>query len=189
MRWQTTLSAIRATKLELARIDPRAGMPLLPSAPASASAIAAAARKLGRPLPPSYAALLACHDGWPLFYQGANLLSARHLARGSYVELARLVTGELGQSSAETPALFPFGVDARGETIFAWDPSDVRADGELGIVVWMNEIGSVMDDFPSFLEFILDMLDSELAERRSVQGAFSPRKRLDVVPRLRWQAA
>src|SRR5262249_10723229 len=79
-------------------------------------------------------------------------------ARGTYVELARL--------SLEDPGLFPFGIDAAGETIFAWDTAAARADGELAIVVWMNEIGERVASFPHFLELVLEMLGAEIAERR-----------------------
>src|SRR5262249_29251892 len=133
MRWHPLLADIRALKLSLARLDPRAGMPVQPPSGAPAFAIEGVTRRLGRPLPPSYRELLAQHDGWPGFYQGASLLGTRPLTRGTYVELVRL---SLDQH------LVPFGIDARGETIFAWDlSSGARADGELPVVVWMNEIG------------------------------------------------
>ncbi len=118
MRWHLLLAEIRAQKLALARLDPRAGMPVLPPAGAAPHAIAAVERRLGRPLPPSYRALLALHDGLPAFYQGASLLGARPLARGTYLELARICIAP--DHDAE---LVPFGVDGRGDTIFAWDTS------------------------------------------------------------------
>ena len=171
MRWQPLLTDIRAQKLALARLDPRAGMPVLPPAGAAPHAIAAVERRLGRPLPPSYRALLALHDGLPAFYQGASLLGARPLARGTYLELARIcIDQERGTQ------LVPFGVDGSGDTIFAWDLGCPRADGELEIVVWMNEIGERVADFPSFLELTLEMLSSEIAERRpSSRSTMRPR--------------
>jgi hypothetical protein len=158
MRWQPLLAEIRAQKLVLARLDPRSGMPVQPPAGAAPGAIEAVERRLGRPLPPSYRELLAQHDGLPGFYQGAALLAARPLARGTYVALARL--------SIDGPELFPFGVDAAGETIFAWDTAAARSDGELGIVVWMNEIGERVPSFPDFLALVLEMLGAEIAEKR-----------------------
>jgi hypothetical protein len=159
MRWQPLFDDIRARKLDLARLDPRRGMPLSPPAGATAPAIAAAERRLGRALPPSYRELLACHDGVPGFYQGASLLSTRHFARGTYLELCRIVI--------DVPGLVPFGVDPAGETLFAWDPSEARDDGEMGVIVWMNEIGERLPDFPSFLELVRDMLGAEIADRRA----------------------
>jgi SMI1 / KNR4 family (SUKH-1) len=159
MRWQPLFDEIRAQKLDLARLDPQRGAPPWPPPGASASALAAAERRLGRALPPSYRELLGQCDGVPGFYQGAGLLSTRHLARGTYVDLCRIVI--------DVPTLVPFGVDPAGETIFAWDPSEARGDGEIGVVVWMNEIGERLRDFPSFLELVRDMLAAELADRRA----------------------
>src|SRR6185312_9291089 len=112
MRWQPLLADIRALKLSLARLDPRSGMPVQPPAGAGERAIEGAERRFGRPLPPSYRDFLSQHDGWPGFYQGASLLGTRPLSRGTYVDLVRLsLDGNL----------IPFGIDAHGETIFAWD--------------------------------------------------------------------
>ncbi len=165
MRWQPLLAEIRAQKLAFARLDPRAGMPVQPPAGASPAAIAAAERRLGRPLPPSYRALLAQHDGLPCFYQGANLLGTRSLARGTYVDLARMTI-----DAERSASLFPFGIDAGGETIFAWDTAHERPDGELEVVVWMNDIGARIDGFPAFLELVLDMLTADIAERQRTEA-------------------
>lgn len=182
MRWQPLLAEIRALKLTLARLEPRAGMPVQPPAGAPARAIEAVERRLGRPLPPSYRELLAQHDGVPGLYQGASLLGVRPLTRGTYVDLARLSI-DLGRPAPESPRppaavtrasslvadidLIPFGIDATGETIFAWElDQEARADGELPIVVWMNEIGERVPSFPAFLELVLEMLGADVAERQ-----------------------
>src|SRR5689334_5500632 len=142
MRWHQLMNDIRARRLELARLDPRSGMPVLPPRGASQSAILAVERRLGRALPQSYRQLLALHDGVPQFYQGISLLNAHHLARGTYVDLARLVI-DLGDTSGMEGAhrrratLIPFGVDAAGEAIFAWDLSVLGEHGEPSVVVWM----------------------------------------------------
>jgi hypothetical protein len=161
MRWQPLLAAIRAQKLALARLAPRAGMPILPPAGAAPSAIEAAEHRLGRPLPPSYRELLAQHDGLPGFYLGAGLLGTRPLTRGTYVDLARLSI-----DVEQTAGLVPFGVDSAGETFFAWDTGRPRGDGEIEIVVWMNEIGERVACFPSFLELCLEMVSAEIAEHQ-----------------------
>jgi hypothetical protein len=179
MHWHDTVSEIRARKLELARLDPRGGMPIQPPTGASQQDIARAERRLGRPLPPSYRAFLAAQDGWPRFFLGAALLGVQPLSRGTYVDVARMVIddGELaGPSSGAAPGtsapaqgrvLVPFGIDAEAETVFAWDLGAPRADGELGVLVWTNEVGLHVDDFPSFLELCLDMLRAEIEERRA----------------------
>jgi hypothetical protein len=140
-------------------------MPVMPPAGASPAAVDAAERRLGRPLPPSYREMLAQHDGVPGFYQGAALLGTRPLSRGTYVDLARMSI-----DAERSAGLVPFGIDATGETIFAWDTARPRADGELEVVVWMNEIGARIESFPAFLDLTLDMLASEIAERQRTLG-------------------
>ncbi|HVY44318.1 MAG TPA: SMI1/KNR4 family protein, partial [Minicystis sp.] len=130
MTWRAAIAAIRSKKLELARLDPRRGMPVLPPVGATPRQIEGAERKLGRALPPSYRELLAVHDGWPELLHGASLLSAHHLARGMFDGVARSVI-DVGDRPAE---LVAFGADTAGETVFAWDASRPRDDGELEVV-------------------------------------------------------
>ncbi|MFT3766057.1 MAG: SMI1/KNR4 family protein [Minicystis sp.] len=139
MRWQSLLYEIRGLKLDLARLDPRAGMPVLPPTGAAPAAIDAVERRLGCPLPPSYREMLAQHDGVPQLYQGASLLGTRPLTRGTYVDLARMVIDVPGVGAASASDLVPFGIDATGEAIFAWDRARVHEDGEIEVVVWVNE--------------------------------------------------
>jgi hypothetical protein len=183
MRWQSTLQEIRAKKLDLARLDPRAGMPVLPPPGAGPRAIDAVERRLGRALPPSYRALLAQHDGVPQLYHGASLLGTRPLTRGTYVDLARLVIDVPAEAD-----LVPFGIDATGETIFAWDRASERADGELEIVIWVNEIGERVESFPAFLDLVCAMLEAEIDDRRRV-AAPSSRRLPTAAAALRFAAA
>jgi hypothetical protein len=88
------------------------------------------------------------------------------------MELARLCI-----EPSPGAVLVPFGVDSTGETIFAWDTSSATGDGELPIVVWMNEIGERVSSFPGFLELTLEMLAADVAER---QRATEPRRRAAV---------
>ena len=189
MSWRLLLQEIRAQKLLMARLDPRAGMPVQPPAGAAPSAILAAEQRLGRPLPPSYRELLAQHDGMPQLYQGAGLLGARSLARGTYVELARLVIDEPRDQDAAPPELFPFGIDAAGEILFAWDCGRPRAGGELEVVVWLNEIVERVESFPAFLELVREMLGAELDDRRRVCSPPLRRRERMPEPVLRIAAA
>jgi hypothetical protein len=181
MRWQPLLAEIRARKLVLARLDPRAGMPVLPPAGAAPVSLAGVERRLGRPLPPSYRELLLQHDGLPGFYQGAGLLGVRPLVRGTYVDTARLYL--------DAPGVIPFGIDGAGEIIFAWDTAAPRSDGELPVLVWVNEIGERVPSFPAFLELVMEMLGAEIAERQRLLGrtiaigdrAARPRAPLDLL--------
>lgn len=175
------LAEIRALKLELARFDPRAGMPVLPPPGAPPSALIAVERKLGRALPDAYRELLALHDGFPQFYLGASLLSTSQIVRGSFIDVARMMI-DLGDSapaswSHRRPALVPFGIDSRAETIFAFDCGGSSA--ELGIVLWTNEIGVRLDDFPAFLDFVIEMLQSDVDERRALVEPRSQRRFAD----------
>ena len=80
---------------------------------------------------------------------------------------------------------------AAGETFFAWDPSRAGADGELEVVVWMNEIGARVESFPVFLDMVLDMLVAEIAERRALGMTIPASHRRERVPAasLGFQAA
>jgi hypothetical protein len=180
MHWLETITEIRAVKLELARKNPRGGMPIMPPAGASEGAIATVEKRIGRRLPPSYRAFLRAHDGWPELYQGASLLGARHLSRGTYVDLARMVLDECETPLPEmTPAtrrgqtapLIPFGIDAGAEAVFAWNPAEARDDDELEVVVWLNELGIRLASFPEFLILVLEMLSADLDARASSPGA------------------
>lgn len=181
MRWQSLLQEIRALKLELARLDPRAGMPVLPPAGAGPRAVDAVERRIGRPLPPTYRALLAQHDGFPHLYHGAGLLGARALSRATYLDLAHMVIG--------LPDLVPFGVDAQAETFFAWDIGAERAGGELEIVVWINEIGERLESFPALLELVREMLTAEVDDRRRAPLRASRRRATIAMPSLSEAAA
>ena len=138
MEWSSILAGIRAKKLEIARLDPRRGMPVLP---------------------PSYVEFLSRHDGWPQLLHGTSLLGAHQLARGTFDGVARS-TIEMGDhADAE---LVAFGCDADGECIFAWDASRRRDDGELEVVVWVNDIGARLDDFPALLDFVDAVLEADV---------------------------
>jgi hypothetical protein len=163
------LGEIRALKLDLARLDPRAGMPVLPPPGATPAGLLGAERKLGRALPSAYRELLAIHDGFPQLYQGASLLSTSQLVRGSFVDIARMTIDLDGEprssdSRLRRPTLVPFGIDSGAETIFAFDR---EAPGpELGVLIWVNEIGVRLDGFDAFLDFITEMLQADVEERR-----------------------
>jgi hypothetical protein len=74
--------------------------------------------------------------------------------------------GEPGPVSAtrRRPALVPFGIDSGAETIFAFDCS--APEGEPGILIWVNEIGVRLDGFAAFLDFVTEMLQADVEERR-----------------------
>ncbi|EYF07334.1 SMI1/KNR4 family protein [Chondromyces apiculatus] len=70
--------------------------------------------------------------------------------------------GARSRGRMRAAGLVPFGIDAEAETLFAWDPESVRADGEMEVVVWMSGLGMRLGSFPELLELLVDMLAAEL---------------------------
>lgn len=183
-----TIQAIRSKRLELARLDPRGGMPTMPPPGASPASLDAVERRLGFVLPPSYRAFLSAHDGWPGFYQGASLLGAAALSRGTYMNFGRMIfaehTAELEDgpiSVARAAARFvPFGIDPQAEMVFGWDPARSEPSGELRVIYWIGGVGDTAPSFEAFLELVFEMLDAELLDRRSqaVRSPAPPARRL-----------
>jgi hypothetical protein len=173
--WIETVGKIRQVKMELARVNPEAGPSVAPPPGAALRAISAVERRIRRRLPPSYRAFLHEHDGWPLFFEGASLLGTRELSKPGYAELSRATFAayetpipEMGppsrpQGSAE--AMIPFGMDPKATTIFAFNPAVVRPDGEMEVILWVNELGERTDSFTDFLSMVLEMLEVDVAER------------------------
>lgn len=166
-------SLLRRTKelqTEILRLAPYRDIGLVPNPGASASAIAAVEERIAHPLPPSYREFLALHDGWPRFFEGATLLGTANLGKRMYEDMARAVF-----EAAETPVphlappsrierapIVPFGIDLQGTTLFAFNPNVIRADGECEVVAWVNEVGVRSESFAGFLEFVVEMCESEL---------------------------
>lgn len=209
MEWLESMHRIRALKLELARMDPRRGMPIAPPAGASEAAIAGVERRLGMPLPPSYRELLSRHDGWPQLFAGASLLGVRALARGSYMNVGRMVLEHCEDQEARgagerdaapkavrgpygaRSALIPFGIDAAAETVFAWDPEARAPDGELEVILWTNDLGLRLSGLAELLDMVKEMLAAELDDRRKRAAAqldLTPRPRAVIAPRSRARA-
>ncbi len=61
--------------------------------------------------------------------------------------------------------MIPFGMDPKATTIFAFNPAVVRPDGEMEVIVWVNELGDRAESFAEFLSLVREMLEVELAER------------------------
>ncbi len=166
------LITIRETHTQISWLQPFRDLGLIPNPAASAVAIARAEERLGRPLPPSYRAFLALHDGWPRFFDGASLLGTANLGHRHYEDLARAAF-----EAAETPIpdlgpptrprarnLIPFGADLEGTTLFAFNPQVVGPDGELEVIAWVNELGVRQPSFRAFLEWILEVGEQDLAD-------------------------
>jgi len=171
-RWKALLSEIRAVQTEIMRIAPYRDTGLVPNPGASEFKIEQAEGRIGRRLPPSYREFLSDHNGWPRFFEGASLLSTASLGRRNYEELARAAC-----DAAETPVpdlgppsqwnetsrhLIPFGIDPQATTLFAFNPTVIRPDGEYEVIAWVNELGLRCDSFEGFLELVLDLCRTDL---------------------------
>jgi SMI1 / KNR4 family (SUKH-1) len=174
--WKQTIARIREVKMELSALDPQMGPAVAPPPGAALRAISAAERRIRRRLPPSYRAFLHEHDGWPLFFQGASLLGTRELSKVGYADLTRAAfaayetpipeVGPPSRPEGRSEAMIPFGIDPHATTIFAFNPAVVRPDGEMEVIVWVNELGDRTECFPDFLSTVLEMFEAEEVERR-----------------------
>ncbi len=168
--FSSVLTRIKQLQTEILRVAPYRDIALVPNPGASKRAIAAVEERIGHRLPPSYREFLAQHDGWPRFFEGATLLGTANLGKRMYEDLARAafeaaetpVPHLAPPSRAEKKPIVPFGIDLQGTTIFAFNPTVVREDGECEVVAWVNEIGVRRETFTEFLEFVVEMCESEL---------------------------
>jgi len=168
--FSSLLTRIKALQTEILRAAPYRDISLVPNPGASPLAIAAVEERISHRLPPSYREFLAQHDGWPRFFEGATLLGTANLGKRMYDDMARAVFEAAETpvphlappSRAQRPPIVPFGIDLQGTTLFAFNPIVTRADGECEVVAWVNEIGVRRDSFAGFLEFVVEMCESEL---------------------------
>src|SRR5690606_34263768 len=115
-RWLTLVGSIRAVRMELKRRAPERLIGLAGNPAAPESAIRVAELRLGQQLPPSYRQFLAWSDGWPAFFENASLLGTSEIGR-----LPK--TPAFEEQRRRQPALLPFGADAQGTSLFAFDTS------------------------------------------------------------------
>jgi SMI1 / KNR4 family (SUKH-1) len=173
-KFSTLLQRISAIQTEILGLAPYRDVGLVPNRGASALAIRAVEERIQRRLPPSYREFLGLHDGWPRFFEGATLLGSANLGKRMYEDMARAVFEAAETpvphlappSHAKRPRIIPFGIDLQGTTMFAFNPSVTRADGECEVIAWVNEIGVRRDSFSGFLEFVVEMCEAELQSYR-----------------------
>ena len=60
--------------------------------------------------------------------------------------------------------MIPFGMDPKATTIFAFNPGVVRPDGEMEVIMWVNELGDRASCFADFLTTALEMLELDVTE-------------------------
>ncbi len=172
-QWEQLIAEIRRVQTEIRWLAPDRGGQDAPRRGAAEADLRAAEARVGIRLPPTYRAFLRQHDGWPGFFEGVTLLSAAHLGRKLYEDLARSVfeRAETPVPAREGPpsltvhgphALLPIGVDLRTETVFAFDLDTQDARGECEIVCWINDLGVRCADFTDCLRTVLELCEAEL---------------------------
>lgn len=170
--WLELVDRLRETHTETLRIAPYRDLGLVPNPAASAQAIRAVEQRLGVPLPPSYREFLTRHDGWPRFFEGASLMGTACLGERLYDDFARAAfeAAETPEPDLGPPArrhrsarVIPFGVDLQSTTLFAFNLAVCSPTGEYEVIAWINELGVRRDDFPSFLQLVLEFAEYELA--------------------------
>jgi hypothetical protein len=181
------LSSIRAIQMELKRRSPERSIGLSGNPAAPESAIVVAELRLGRRLPPSYREFLAFSDGWPRFFEHADLLGTG--------ELGRYPLDSAADRAVANERLLPFGADKAGTSLFAFDTSVRLGDGELPVVAWVGGLGVDCRCFTSFLATVLQLCRAELATEKALEAGGSaelalPAKAAGSIPgnksRSRW---
>lgn len=159
-RWRSLLGSVRSVQMEVKRRAPERQIGLAGNPAAPESAIVVAELRLGRKLPPSYREFLAFSDGWPCFFEGASLLGTGDIGRATAAERSdRRLSGR--------ERLLPFGMDRDGTSLFAFDTTVRRADGELPVVAWVGGLGLDCRCFTGFLATVLQLCRSELTTLRA----------------------
>jgi len=106
------------------------------------------------------------------------LLGTRELSKPGYAEMTRAAfaayetpipeVGPPSRPSGSVEAMILFGLDPKGTAIFAFNSAVVRLDGEMEVILWVNELGDRTDSFGDFLSMVLEMLAIEVAEREGL---------------------
>jgi hypothetical protein len=161
-RWRVLLSSIRSIQMELKRQSPERTIGLSGNPAAPESAIVVAELRLGRRLPPSYREFLAFSDGWPRFFEHADLLGTG--------ELGRYPLDAASDRAVANARLLPFGADKAGTSLFAFDTSVRLGDGELPVVAWVGGLGVDCRCFTSFLATVLQLCRAELATAKAIEA-------------------
>jgi hypothetical protein len=181
------LSSIRAIQMELKRRSPERSIGLSGNPAAPESAIVVAELRLGRRLPPSYREFLAFSDGWPRFFEHADLLGTG--------ELGRYPLDSAADRAVANERLLPFGADKAGTSLFAFDTSVRLGDGELPVVAWVGGLGVDCRCFTSFLATVLQLCRAELSTAKAMEAGgpvevAAPAKAAGSIPgnnsRSRW---
>jgi hypothetical protein len=150
MHWKKELAVAQLVKLELHAADAEELWPFFPpNSPASDEQIQAVEHQLGVEVDPSLADFLRTANGWPAFYQCVDLFRCEDFGAGPrWARASELLETVDHRSFGE--GAYPVAVSAEDIDLFVLIPY-------VGKVVWFA--GGVIDEFPSFEEFFLAMVD------------------------------
>jgi len=172
-RLRDVIKALSGKLKELASLPDYSHLRVEPGAPATADALAAYERHLGRPLPPSYRAFLELHDGYRgLAYPGDMLAIGDLLPGGKSAEaISKWRERSLRWGAEETREAIPIANLGQPNNWVFLDPTRPRARGELTVVEWEPEDTTEYPDLVAFLEECLETVKYGIAEAR---GLVSP---------------
>ncbi len=149
-------------ELEFDEDDPQVLNP-----PATAAQLSDVEHRLGAPLPPSYHAFLASHNGWLEFSGGAMLLPSDEHDKPWVAKRMKRIREHLREfadaSVLDNAFIVMLGADEKN---FAYlDKSKPKGAGELEVVYSDMVDGDLgrFEDFASFLEFKADTMDRLVA--------------------------
>ena len=163
--WAKYAAEIRRIHTELARTAPYRDDGLVPNPASTPAKVAAAERRLGLELPPSYKEFLLRHDGWPRFFDGADMLAAEQLGNPEHARAARALLEITSNSFASSPRrLLPFAVDSQLCSVFAFDSNSGSL--EKPVVGWVGELGVKVGNFTDFLKLLAEVAAAELHSSR-----------------------
>lgn len=169
--WQERINVMALVKQRLAQVDAEGLWEYhLPRAAASEERIQEVEAHLGEALDPSYRAFLRHADGWLAFYQTVDLFGSEELLGGERFQHAQEMLGYLEDEQPATAGL-------RNELLpIAASPVDLdlfvmtrRSSPRPGTVTW--QAGSQIDQYPSFDEYFLAMIDYNRSEIQNLQGS------------------
>jgi hypothetical protein len=136
----------------------------------TASSIDAVEQRLRRRLPPSYRAFLMRHDGWTRFTGDAVVLSCADFfadwVRRRVAALSALFF-ERGPDPFERGA-FPLVLGEDARTFLVADPTTVRDDGEMDLILYdLTRESRRFPDFVAFLRYKLEVVRAIIESERN----------------------
>jgi hypothetical protein len=115
---------------------------------------------LAKPLPPSFRAFLALHDGVRELDLGTDILGARKMAElheGGGPKRLKKILDEIERDTVD--GLVIFGTTKGDASMFIFDSNKVDARGEWPVLEYDADDG-LLDEYPNFVAFLEDTADT-----------------------------